>query len=59
VTLTTPVQLRYYESDIFVFRFGAIYLLNDVWGRNFVWNVMMIVSDHTVIHTRCFKYIAV
>jgi len=52
------VQLRYYESDIFVFRFGAIHLLNDVWGRNFVWNVMMIVSDYMVIHTRCVKYIA-
>jgi len=59
VTLTTLVQLRYYESEIFAFRFGAIHLLNDVWWRNFVFNVMLIVSDHTVIHTRCVKSIAV
>jgi len=38
--------------------FAAIHMLDDVWGRNFIWNLMMSVSDYTVTHTRCVKYIA-
>jgi hypothetical protein len=38
--------------------FAAIHMLDDVSGRNFMWNLMRSVSDYTVIHTRCVKYIA-
>jgi len=41
-----------------VFVFAAMHMLDDVWGRNFMWNFMMSVSDYTVIHTRCVKYTA-
>ena len=33
-------------------------MLGHVWGIIFVWNFMMIVSDYTVIDTRCVKYVA-
>lgn len=58
IILTTRLQQRYYQSDILGFGWWDIHLLDDVWGRNVIWNFMTIVSNHTVIHTRFVKYIA-